>query len=61
MNFLEAKGMWNIARGKLIQRFARLTHDDHQFMEGKEAELIGRIQRRTGRNRPKVPRIKFLI
>ncbi|HXE43470.1 MAG TPA: CsbD family protein [Candidatus Baltobacteraceae bacterium] len=49
MSILEFKGNWNIAKGKLKQRFARLTDDDLQFAEGKENELVGRIQKRTSR------------
>jgi uncharacterized protein YjbJ (UPF0337 family) len=48
MSTLTAKGNWNIAKGKLKQKFAQLTDDDLQFAEGKEDELIGRIQKRTG-------------
>ncbi len=42
---------WNIAKGKLKQKFAQLTDDHLQFAEGKEEELIGRIQKRTGQIR----------
>jgi uncharacterized protein YjbJ (UPF0337 family) len=42
------KGNWNIAKGKLKQKFAQILGDDLQFIEGKENELIGRIQKRTG-------------
>lgn len=48
MNTLEIKGTWNIAKGKLKQKYAQLTDDDVQFVEGKEAELTGRIQKRAG-------------
>jgi uncharacterized protein YjbJ (UPF0337 family) len=48
MNIFEVQGNWNIAWGKLKQKFAQLTDDDRQFREGKEEELIGRIQKRTG-------------
>lgn len=54
MNKLEIKGDWNIARGKLKQKWATLTDDDLQFVEGKQDELIGRIQKRTGETREKV-------
>ena len=56
MNTLEMKGNWNIIKGKLKQRWARLTDDDLQFAEGKENELIGRIQKRTGETRENVER-----
>lgn len=51
MSILEFKGSWNIAKGKLKQKFARLTDDDVQFAEGKEDELIGRLQKRIRRAR----------
>ena len=54
MNTLSIKGDWNIAKGKLKQKFAQLTDDDLQFVEGKEDELIGRIQKRTGMGKDKV-------
>jgi uncharacterized protein YjbJ (UPF0337 family) len=56
MNTLNAKGSWNIAKGKLKQKFAQLTDDDLQFIEGKEDELIGRIQKRTGQARKEIKR-----
>jgi uncharacterized protein YjbJ (UPF0337 family) len=48
MSTLTAKGNWNIAKGKVKQKLAQLTDDDLQFIEGKEDELIGRIQKRIG-------------
>jgi uncharacterized protein YjbJ (UPF0337 family) len=48
MNTLQVKGNWNVAKGKLKQKYAQLTDDDLQYVEGKEDELIGRIQKRTG-------------
>lgn len=57
MTTLTAKGNWNIAKGKLKQKFAQLTDDEVQFIEGKEDELIGRIQKRTGQARGKIKQI----
>ena len=51
MNTLEIKGDWNIIKGKLQQKWATLTDDDLQFSEGKQDELLGRIQKRTGETR----------
>ena len=51
MNTLEIKGDWNITKGKLKQKWAKLTDDDLQFVEGKHEELLGRIQKRTGETR----------
>lgn len=47
MSMLAIKGNWNIAKGRMKQKLAQLANDDLQFIEGKEDELIGRIQRRT--------------
>lgn len=51
MNQLEVKGDWKIAKGKLKQKWAKLTDDDLTYVEGKQDELIGRIQKRTGEER----------
>jgi len=48
MNTLEIKGDWNITKGKLKQKWANLTDDDLQYVEGQHDELYGRIQKRTG-------------
>ena len=48
MTKLEIKGDWNIAKAKLKQKWARLTDDDLQYIEGKQDELVGRIQKATG-------------
>ena len=57
MNTLEIKGDWNITKGKLKQKWAKLTDDDLQFVEGKNDELFGRIQKRTGETREAVEKI----
>ncbi|MDP3069669.1 MAG: CsbD family protein [Opitutaceae bacterium] len=48
MNKTEFKGDWNIAKGKLKQKWAKLTDDDLRYAEGKYDETLGRIQKRTG-------------
>ncbi len=57
MNKQTLKGNWNIAKGKLKQRYANLTDDDLDYVEGKEDELYGRIQKRTGETREQIERI----
>ena len=51
------KGDWNITRGKLKQNWATLTGDDLQYVEGKQEELLGRIQKRTGETREAVEKV----
>jgi uncharacterized protein YjbJ (UPF0337 family) len=58
MNIFEVQeGTWNLAKGKLKQKFAQLTDDDLQFTEGKEDELIGLIQQRTGQAKKDIARV----
>ena len=48
---LQLKGSWNEVKGKLKQKYAQLTDDDLMFVEGKEDELLGRLEKRVGRTR----------
>lgn len=54
MDKLEIKGNWNEAKGKLKQQYAELTDDDLTYEKGKEDELVGRIQQKTGKTRDEV-------
>ena len=38
-------------KGKLKQKYGQLTDDDLAFAEGKEDELLGRLQKRLGKSR----------
>ena len=54
MTTLEIKGDWNITKGKLKQKWAKLTDSDLVYAEGKMEEMVGRIQKRTGEKREAV-------
>lgn len=54
MNSLQLKGTWNEAKGKLKQKYAKLTNDDLAFVEGKEEELYGRLQKRLGKTKEEI-------
>jgi len=54
MNKLQIKGNWNIIKGKLKQQYADLTDDDLKYVEGKEDELLGRLQKKTGESREEI-------
>ena len=45
------KGNWNIIKGKLKQQYGDLTDDDLAYTEGKEDELLGRLQTRVGKTK----------
>ena len=51
---LRIKGNWNQMKGKIKQKYPDLTDDDLLFVAGKEHELFGRIQRKTGKSRDEV-------
>lgn len=51
---LKLKGAWNEIKGKVKQQYADLTDDDLLYQEGKEDELVGRLQKKTGKTRDQV-------
>jgi uncharacterized protein YjbJ (UPF0337 family) len=51
MTKLEFKGGWNEVKGKLKQKYSQLTDDDLGFAEGKEDELLGRLQKKLGKSK----------
>jgi uncharacterized protein YjbJ (UPF0337 family) len=57
MTTLEIKGDWNITKGKLKQKWAKLTDHDLQYVEGKQEELFGRIQKCTGETREAIEKV----
>ena len=54
MEKLIIKGDWNILKGKLKQKFGKLTDDDLTFLKGKEEELLGRLQLKIGRTKQEI-------
>jgi uncharacterized protein YjbJ (UPF0337 family) len=54
MNKLQFKGSWNEIKGKLKQQYGNLTDDDLLFSEGKEDQLLGRLQKRLGKTKDQV-------
>jgi uncharacterized protein YjbJ (UPF0337 family) len=49
MTTLEFRSHWNVIKGKLKQKYADLTDDDLMYVEGREEELLGRLQRKLCR------------
>jgi len=48
------KGNWNQLKGKLKQEYGELNDDDLTYTEGKEDELLGNIQEKTGQTKEQV-------
>lgn len=51
MDKLELKGKWNEIKGKVKQAYGDLTEDDLIHEEGKDDELLGKLQQKTGKTR----------
>jgi len=46
---LKIKGNWNDLKGKLKEKYANLTDNDLLFTEGKEDELLKRLEKKLGK------------
>jgi uncharacterized protein YjbJ (UPF0337 family) len=57
MNKLQLKGSWNEVKGKLKQKYAQLTDDDLIYAEGKDDELMGKLQMKLGKSAEEIRRI----
>jgi uncharacterized protein YjbJ (UPF0337 family) len=51
MTNLQIKGSWNEVKGKLKQKYGQLTDNDLTFADGKEDELLGRLQQKLGKSK----------
>ena len=45
------KGNWNQMKGKLKEEYGELTDNDLMYEEGKEDQLLGRLQKKTGKTK----------
>ena len=54
---LAIKGNWNEVKGKLKQKYGQLTDDDLTFSEGKDDELLGRLQKRLGQTKEDIRKL----
>lgn len=48
------RGNWNQIKGKLKEEYGELTDNDLIYKEGKEDQLIGRIQEKTGKTKQEI-------
>ena len=48
MNWDQIAGKWEEAKGQLKAKWAKLTDDDLQLIEGKRDQLVGKVQQRYG-------------
>ncbi|MCW2118951.1 CsbD family protein [Flavobacterium sp. 7A] len=57
MNNQEIKGNWNELKGKLKQKYADLTDDDLLYAEGKEDEMLGKLEQKLGKSKEEVKKM----
>ena len=53
----ELKGDWNNIKGKLKQKFAILTDNDLLLIEGKQDEMLGRLQVKLGKTKEEIQKL----
>jgi uncharacterized protein YjbJ (UPF0337 family) len=48
MNEDTLKGQWSQLKGKVREKWGKLTNDDVEIIQGRSEQLVGRIQERYG-------------
>jgi uncharacterized protein YjbJ (UPF0337 family) len=56
-NMTQLKGNWHEIKGKLKQKFATLTNSDMLMTEGKQDEVLGRLQVKLGKTKEELKKI----
>jgi uncharacterized protein YjbJ (UPF0337 family) len=56
-NITELEGNWNEIKGKLKQKYAMLTDNDLLLVEGKQDEMLGRLQAKLGKTKEELHKI----
>lgn len=56
MYTLRIMGDWSVARGKLKEKYAALTDSDLYYVDGREDELLARIEKGSGARREEIER-----
>ena len=56
MNWDRVEGNWNEFKGRVQQKWGKLTNDDLEVVKGKRTELSGRLQQRYGYARDQAER-----
>ena len=53
MNWDQSEGNWKQLKGRVQQKWGKLTDDDFDTINGKRVELVGKVQSRYGYAREK--------
>ena len=56
MNWDQVEGQWMQMKGKMKQKWAKLTDSDWEAIAGKRDEFLGKLQQRYGYSREQAER-----
>ncbi len=56
MNWNQIEGSWKQARGRVREKWGKLTDDDLEYIAGKRDQLVGLLQRKYGEGRDEIER-----
>jgi uncharacterized protein YjbJ (UPF0337 family) len=56
MNWDQVEGKWKEMKGRVREKFGKLTDDDLDVIAGKKDQLVGRLQQRYGYNKEQAER-----
>lgn len=54
MNTDQLSGTWSVLKGKIQEKWGKLTADDLDVIEGDRKQIVGRIQQRYGYTKEQV-------
>ncbi|TWW09002.1 CsbD family protein [Planctomyces bekefii] len=53
MNWDQIEGQWKDLKGRMRERWAKLTEDDLEWISGKRDRLLGKVQKHYGMQKEK--------
>jgi len=56
MNWDQISGSWKTMKGKVREKWGKLTDDDLEVIAGKRDQLVGRLQQRYGYSKEEADR-----
>jgi uncharacterized protein YjbJ (UPF0337 family) len=51
---IKTNANWNVLKGTLKEKYSQLTDDDLMYVEGKEDQLIGKLQKILGKSKDEI-------
>jgi uncharacterized protein YjbJ (UPF0337 family) len=56
MNWDRIEGRWKQLKGKALQRWAKITDDEWEQMQGNREEIVGKLQSSYGKQKDQAER-----